>query len=125
MTEAELWELNAIYIMSGINAAAMYLTITFAYIAAAYFVGAKLTRLQVGLISGLYVFAATSAMIGCVLFLRRSVTFQEMLEPRAEAYGRELITNLGYWSGYMGALLLLGIIVSLYFMYDVRGKSTS
>ena len=111
--------------MSGISATGMYLTVTFAYIAAAYFVGAKLTRLQVCLISGLYVFAAASATVCCVLFLRRSVTFQELLEPMAEAYGKELIANLGYWSGYMGALLLLGIFVSLYFMYDIRGKSTS
>jgi hypothetical protein len=124
MTEAELWELNAIYISSSIDAAGMYLTVTFAYIAAAYFVGAKLTRLQVSLISGLYVFAASSATAGCVLFLRRSVTFQEMLAPRAEAYGRELIASLGFWSGYMGAILSVGVFVSLYFMYDVRKTSS-
>ena len=77
MTEAELWELNAIYIANGINATGMYLT----------------------------------------------VTFQDLLAPRAEAYGRELVANVSYWSGYMGILMVLGIVISLYFLYDVRKKA--
>jgi hypothetical protein len=105
------------------DATGIYLTVTFAYLAAAYFVGAKLTKLQVGLVSGLYVFAAACASIPCILFIRRSITFQEFLAPKAKAYNRELLVDLSFWSGYMGVLLALGILVSLYFMYDVRKKS--
>jgi len=122
MTEADLWELNALYITSAIDAVSVYLSFTFAYIAAAYLVGAKLTKFQAGLVSCMYVFAAVCADVPSTLLLRRAIIFQEFLAPKAESYGSRIF-DLSFAPGYAGILLVAGILVSLYFMYDVRKKN--
>ena len=72
MAEAELWELIAVHAANAMSAFNIYLTVTFAYLVAAYLVGAKLSKLQTGFISGLFIFAAGSGWLSMVIYLRRA-----------------------------------------------------
>ena len=122
MAEAELWELIAVHAANAMSAFNIYLTVTFAYLLAAYFVGAKLSKLQTGLISGLFIFSAGSGWLAMLIYLRRTVIFQDMLASESEIYVRTFLIGGKFWSVYMAILLALGMAVSLYFMYDIRRK---
>ena len=122
MAEAELWELIAVHAANAMTAFNIYLTVTFAYLLAAYFVGAKLSKLQTGLISGLFIFSAGSGWLAMFIYLRRAAIFQDMLASESEIYARTFLMGGKFWSVYMAILLALGMAVSLYFMYDIRRK---
>ncbi len=122
MAEAELWELIAVHAAIAMTAFNIYLTVTFAYLIAAYLVGAKLSKLQTGLISGLFIFSAGSGWLAMVIYLRRAAIFQDMLASESEIYARTFLMGGKFWSVYMAILLAFGMAVSLYFMYDIRRK---
>lgn len=63
MTEAEAIELIAIFTTNVIASNTIYLSFTFAYLTAAYFVGASLSRFQAIFVSVLYALAANGAMM--------------------------------------------------------------
>jgi hypothetical protein len=122
MAEAELWELIAVHAANAMSAFNIYLTVTFAYLIAAYLVGAKLSKLQAGLITGLFIFSAGSGWLAMVLYLRRAAIFQDMLASESEIYASTFLMGGKFWSVYMAILLAFGMAVSLYFMYDIRRK---
>ncbi len=122
MAEAELWELIAVHAANAMSAFNIYLTVTFAYLIAAYLVGAKLSKLQAGLITGLFIFSAGSGWLAMVIYLRRAAIFQDMLASESEIYARTFLMGGKFWSVYMAILLAFGMAVSLYFMYDIRRK---
>jgi hypothetical protein len=122
MTEAEIWELAIITADNAMTAFSIYLTVTFAYLAAAYLAGAKLSRLQTVLISGLYMFAASSGLLVCVSHTYRAMTLQNMLVAKSETLATAFAVGGGFWTIYMAVLLSAGMVVSLYFMYDIRRK---
>ena len=122
MAEAELWELIAVHAANAMSAFNIYLTVTFAYLIAAYLVGAKLSKLQAGLITGLFIFSAGSGWLAMVIYLRRAAIFQDMLASESEIYARTFLMGGKFWSVYMAILLAIGMAVSLYFMYDIRRK---
>jgi hypothetical protein len=122
MAEAELWELIAVHAANAMSAFNIYLTVTFAYLIAAYLVGAKLSKLQTGLITGLFIFSAGSGWLAMVIYLRRAAIFQDMLASESEIYARTFLMGGKFWSVYMAILLAFGMAVSLYFMYDIRRK---
>jgi hypothetical protein len=122
MAEAELWELIAVHAANAMSAFNIYLTVTFAYLIAAYLVGAKLSKLQTGLITGLFIFSAGSGWLAMVIYLRRAAIFQDMLASEFEIYASTFPMGGKFWSVYMAILLAFGMAVSLYFMYDIRRK---
>ncbi len=91
MAEAELWELIAVHAANAMAAFNIYLTVTFAYLVVAFFVGAKLSKLQTGLISALFIFAAGSGLLAMVIYLRSAAIFQDMLASEFEIYGRTFL----------------------------------
>jgi hypothetical protein len=120
MTDAEIWELVLGNAANAMTSFGVYLTVTFAYLAASYLAGAKLSRLQTVLISGLYVFGAGSGLLTCVSHTHRAMLLQDMLVSKSEAYAKAFAVGGGFWTVYMAILLSAGMVVSLYFMYDVR-----
>ena len=99
----------------------IYLTIIFAYLVAAYFAGAKLNRVQVLLLSGLFVSAAGSEIWG----MQRSLTnVADLLVLKAEyspltAYERGITEHGSIWLLAMS----IGLLIALYFMWSVRRES--
>ncbi len=121
MTEVEAFELALMAKANAVQTFTVYITFTFAYLAAAYFVGKKLTRFQSLAASGLYMFAAMSAVINHqsdVEFLGIALDHTGSLQPR------ELFSSSEFWSVYIGILSVIGIIIGLYFMWSVRHPKT-
>ena len=121
MTEAELVESvnsNLGILYSALN---LYLTVTMAYLVAAYLAGAKLTRVQVTIISVLFVGAAMMSLIGVVGNGSRAMEYVAILKqmhPERPYSGSPIFP-------YAGAILLgAGVIASLKFMWDIRHPKT-
>jgi hypothetical protein len=125
MTQAELWEMNFMCIANALTAFSIYLTVAFAYLATAYFVGKKLSGLQTFVVSGLFIFASISAIGGCMAQLRRASEFQLQLASQSEELLLMPLTNASFWKTYMPLLMASGVLVSLYFMFDRRRQSDS
>lgn len=123
MTQAELWELNLFCIANALTAFSIYLTVVFAYLGVAYFVGSKLSKIQAFVMSGLFIFAALAGLGGSMAQLRRASYFQTELKSQTSDLLMPL-TNANFWVTYVPSLMLIGIFVSLYFMWDVRHRQT-
>ena len=98
------------------TAFSIYLTLTFAYLTAAYFAGAKLSRFQAFAISGLYSAGAAIALMSCV---NQLMYFSAVLEEYPDIAARSAVSG-DFWIYYIAPLLAVGIVVSLYFMWDIR-----
>ena len=75
MTGAEALELAELAGATSITSFGYYLSIIFAYLAAAYFVGEKISKSQVVMVSALFVFAGFSAVAAVAIFLGRVTVY--------------------------------------------------
>jgi len=117
MTEAEAVESATAFWDLFATMLSVYLSATTGYLIAAYLVGQKLTFSQSFTVSGLYVVFASLSAYAAIGFALRGVDYVAiMMEHRPDAifYGRpEAVLPLG-------AVLFVGIVASLKFMWDVR-----
>ena len=118
MTEYEILDLVGGESAQSATQFTLYLSVLFAYLVTAYFVGDKLTRLQALLLSGLYVFVNLAQAWGMTLTMSR---VGELMERKAE------LSPLTEWEkGYVGygnvwaIAMVIGVLASLYFMWNVR-----
>jgi hypothetical protein len=121
MNEAEAFEFSAMYIANVLTAFTVYITFTFAYLVAAFFVGRQLTRYQALVASILYVFSAGSAeisMLANIQWMGVAVAHAGNLAPTG------IVQSTEFWEIYLGVLTSSGILISLYFMWDVRHPKT-
>ena len=121
MTEAELWEL---ILMSQSNMAtfmALYFSVVSGYLIVSYLVGDKLTTLQSTLISGLFVIFGLLCTLGTVAFLGRAAF---LLQFTDETYRSPLSVVIPYTPFITAAILLIGVVACLKFMWDVRHPKT-
>lgn len=117
MTEFEALEIAALMTSNAISSYTIYISFTFAYLTVAYLVGAKLSKIQALVASSLYLFAALSAILA----------FFANLEVYGMAISQApLVRSLApylsptFWKVYMLGLMSTGLLVSLFFMWDVR-----
>jgi hypothetical protein len=97
------------------SAMSLYLTATSGYLLVAYLRGKELTVLQAAIITTLFVFFTTTNTLAAVGFMQGAFFFGSTYgEGRAPSWG----------AGVMGALLSLGILASIKFMWDVRHAKT-
>jgi hypothetical protein len=121
MTEAEAFEMALPSAANATNAFNQYITFTFGYITTAYFVGNKLSRFQVLAASGLYLVAAPFAFgnaLTDIQWMAKAVEHTGDLSPEGIA------ANMNFWLMSSGSIMALGILVSLYFMWNVRHPRT-
>lgn len=122
MSEAELYELVALYLSNCILAFTVYVTLTFGYLSVAYLVAAKLTRFQATVATCVYVFAATS----CILTLLNSLSFVGALVGKlsevSNIYDRVVLDDTAAWFYYMAVTTGSGLAASVYFFYNVRRR---
>jgi len=119
MSESETLLVVNEYGGTAVSCFALYTSILFAYLTVAYFVGAKLSTFQSRAVSGLFIAAAGVAAIACVSAVHAWIA---ILGDRPTALDQVPFFVYRIWHYYMGGMLVAGIIVSLYFMYDVRCK---
>jgi hypothetical protein len=117
MSEAELWEmfLESLSVATSIFNGA--LTVAFAYLATAYFVGRRLSAFQVVVVSFLYLFGSAILALSFIGMLSRALYFAVRL--------KEIDPDLFFLASppYVitcVTLLVLSIPVSLFFMYQIR-----
>jgi hypothetical protein len=101
----------------------VYLTVIFAYLATAYFVGSRLSIFQSLVVSGLFVFAALATIGACVAQLRRASEFQQQLSLQTDDLLLMPLKSASFWATYMPMLMLAGVVVGLFFMYDTMRKN--
>ena len=119
MTEAEAIELIAIFTTNVIASNTIYLSFTFAYLTAAYFVGASLTRFQAIFVSVLYALAANGAMMTQLGSIQ---AWSIIMEEHATALDSVPMYNGEFWQIAIPISLSIMTLASLYFMWNVRHR---
>ena len=117
MTEAELWHMMLLAADNTFSGMAGIASITFAYLAAAYFVGPKLSRFQAALATVFYMISGGSWSFFTFVFYRRGIFFMHELEKN---YGIESFAPTDAFLPVIAAALGLLIPACIYFMYQVR-----
>lgn len=118
MNEIDFVEALNLHASNAMNAFTIFITLTFSYLTVVYIVGTKLLKVQLVLLSLLYFFWA-------VAFVLVAITHLQSLEALVAEYP-DFIRSRGWyvpWS-YLGSTITLGgILISGYFVYNVRKKS--
>ena len=121
MTEAELWELLVLFSGTGSNFGAQLLTVVSAYLAVAFFLGARLTRVQVLIVSVLFVGAATTTVTGIYGAILRAVEFASQLQEIHPDRRFVLTGRMAQIVPAVSAAVNFSTVpASLFFMYQIR-----
>lgn len=121
MELVESSEAMAMWTANAIESFSVYLTVTFAYLTVAFLAGKKLSGFQVFVISVLYASAAGISLLSCInqlLFytaIANEVDFGIAVSPLSSGM---------FWIYYISPLFIVGIVVSLWFMWNVRHPRT-
>lgn len=102
---------------NSLAAMALYLTLLFAYLAAAYFVGKDLTHSQVTILNSLFVTFSLLNAFGVVAYTNAGVKFAIQ---SGSTINLGLLAPRPWVAPLIGIICLLGITVCLKFMWDVR-----
>lgn len=119
MTEAEVIELTAVCASNVFTALTIYISFTFGFLATAYFVGNKLTSFQALAATGLYLVAAGSMSLAMNAWLQ--ALFKVINSQPTVVDTIPILVN-DIWVPGMSTVFILGILISLYFMWDVRRR---
>ena len=120
MTEYELIDAYQSAEASWQGAVSIFVTIVFAYLATSYFVGAKLTRSQVIIVTALYtMFSLLSLSMLSSILIRMTQFGTEILEfspGRSVAGNASVRTGLIMW----GSVFFGAYAIGLVFMFHIR-----
>lgn len=117
MAEAELWQLQLLAAANTAEAFQGVLTIIFACLATAYFVGRRLSRFQSALVSLLFLLGAVGASFMSIVEFRRAALFMEQLTSR---FGVESISPNAVIIPLYAVLMGLLISAAVFFMHQIR-----
>jgi hypothetical protein len=117
MSEAELWEMFLEAMSVTTSVFSVLLTVNFAYLATAYFVGRRLSGFQALVVSFLYVVGAGILTLSFVGVLNRSLEFAARLK---EIDSDLFFVVTPFYAVTFAALLAFSIPVGLIFMYQIR-----
>ena len=123
MTEAEMFEMAAIYIANSMTAFSIYLTVVSAYLVVTYIAGANLSRLQTAILSTLFVVAASVTLMSFRTQSLAVIHFQGQLNEFNDVFS---VINAPVAHNLSKVIMPLfggGILASLYFMFDIRRKA--
>jgi len=119
MTEAELWHMHLLAVENTSSGLEGVMTIIFAFLATAYFVGGRLTRVQAALLSIFFVVGAGTASMMAMVEFRRSVFFMDKL---TQQFGVVSISPNSVVVPLLAIVLGLFIPASVVFLYQMRRK---
>jgi hypothetical protein len=117
MTEAEALEMIAIYIANAIESFSLYFAFLAAYMVTAYVVGSNLSRFQAVAVSGIYCVAAITISLSLIVSIQAWIAVKESTPTVLDEV---LLYSPMLWLALMPVILISGISVSLYFMWQVR-----
>ena len=117
MSEAELWELLGVWNAYAADMVMYYVTILFAFLLMSYYAGEKLSRFQVAVASGLFLWSSLVTGYGAIGAFWRSLYFREeilKLNPDLSMFlNAEMVIAVC-------AMLVCGIFVGFAFLFQTR-----
>ena len=121
MTEAQLWGLLISFSERGDSFGAQLLTIVSAYLAVAYFIGGRLTRVQGLVVSLIFAGAAITTVAGIYGAVLRAAEVASQLQQIHPDKLFVLAGRMGRLAPGLSAALNLSLVpVSLFFVYQIR-----
>ena len=124
MTEAEALELTVMCVDNAITCFSVYVTMTFAYLTASYLMGSSLSTFQALVLSGLYVFSSGGMIVCMYLHIRTWSELRAGVPGGIAAMDNISLWNEAFWAYYPASSCLAGILISLFFMWNVRHPKT-
>jgi hypothetical protein len=124
MTEAEVMELTMMCVENAMTSFSLFVTVTFAYLMASFVIGSKLSSFQSLAVSGLYVVTAGIAISCTILYVRTWGELRSGIPGGIEVMDNIALWNESLWLYYPTVTCVVGIGVSLYFMWNVRHPKT-
>ena len=121
MTEAEVIELAATCAANSFAAFTIYISFTFGFLATAFFVGSKLTRFQALAATGMYLVTAGTMASAAVIWLQGVFL---VLNSQNTVLDALPLMNGSVWVVVISMITTVGMLVSLYFMWDVMHRKT-
>ncbi len=121
MSEYELEELLTSSSLAAVEGFTVYLSVTTAYLIAAYLVGKQLTPMQIFIVNTLYILAGFIMTWSTFGYATRAIGFADALEAinPDKRYGAQPLVRT-----CIALVQSLGMIASLKFMWDVRHPQT-
>ena len=117
MTESELVEAWGLFLGNSQTAMALYLSILSGYLIIAYLIGRKLSRTQVIILSTMFLFASGFCTLILTTWWQRALEFaleaQQINPERVVSNSQDAVRTVAI-------LFSMGILSSLYFMWNVR-----
>jgi hypothetical protein len=120
MREAELFELVFIAGGTAMTAFTFVVTFTFAYLTVAYFLGARLSRWELSVVTAGYLLS--SFMTFCVVMANVSAmrVFQQELADSAAYQRISVFMDARIYEAGMPVVYLVSVATCLFFMWNVR-----
>ena len=117
MTEAELWDQFVQWMVAGGDSMMSYISIMFAFLVMAHYIGAKLTRIQAYIACALFFWASAILIYAVVGYLYRAGMFMDRLLQLDPTRTFFLST---YTIAAMALMMLIGFFVCVLFLYQAR-----
>ena len=121
MTEYELLDLVGTWKADTVSNGTSFISILFAYILAAYFAGAKLTRSQVVIVTILMLWHCSLTLFQIQLNMQSMIEYHELI--RAE-WSAPAVRNGMIMKWVIGTGSVISILAALCFMWSVRHPKT-
>lgn len=120
MDEAALFELVFIAGSTAMNAFTFVVTFTFAYLTVAYFLGPRLSRLEVGVVTCVYLVASFLMFSVIMANVSAMRAFQDELRD-SRIYPRiTLFMDARIYEAGTPVIYLLSVATCLFFMWNIR-----
>ena len=97
------------------SAFGIYISLTFAFLTSVYLIGAKLSRTQMVMVSSLYLAWSIAFSLVAIVHL---IAFDSLFEEYTE-FARSKLWFFP-WTEFATFVLVGGIVISGYFVFDVR-----
>ena len=124
MTEYEMMDVIASRFATMTDQAALYFALVSGYLIAAFFVGARLTRLQVFVVNSLFIMWTVGLLIGWSTALEATLDLDAAIR-QLESPTVDSTMDGAAASAYLFSIVqTIGIIASLIFMWSVRHPKT-
>ena len=115
MSEAEVLEIINFHVANAMNAFAIYLSLTFAFLTAIYIVGTKLKTKQVVLVVSLYLVWSTAFALVAIAHIQ---AMDSLVQENADYIRAQLFFLPWFEFGIM--ITAAGILICGYFVFDIR-----
>ena len=119
MTNAQVLEAVNMHVGNFVTTLSVYLTLTFAYLTVIYLVGERLSKVQLVIVSCLYVVWAAVFSAGAITHL---ISHDSLIATYPHVF-TSFMWHLP-WATLGTVIVLLGSLASLFFAYDVRKKGS-